>query len=98
WIAPKALMTDGLFDVVVWPWKGQLHHIINQGKTYKGTHTQLPEMITVRGREMTITSSQECLMDCDGEAPGGAPATVDLIPAAIRMLAVGPRPVKATER
>lgn len=58
-VAPKADPSDGLLDVVMIAASSRLRLIAAMPKVYKGTHLSRPEVIWLRGREVTV--------ECDGD-------------------------------
>ncbi|MBN1946644.1 MAG: diacylglycerol kinase family lipid kinase [Bradymonadales bacterium] len=86
-IGPEASVTDGLLDVVVMPWRSRFYHLSRGTTVYKGTHVNLPGVLSGRGKVLRAESDQECLLDIDGEAPGRLPAEIRILPKAIRLKA-----------
>jgi len=85
-VAPLAKVDDGLFDIVV---MGRLTTVLilkNIKKIYKGTHGQLDEVTMMKGKRVRAESSEEVLIDLDGEQPGKLPATFEVVPLAIPIL------------
>lgn len=84
-IAPDADPRDGLFDVVVVPWVGRLHHAVTGARVYRGKHLGRDGVFAVRGREVEVEADSECLIDLDGEMVGSTPATCRVLPGVIRV-------------
>lgn len=84
-IGPEAELADGLFDFVILPWRSRVQHLIKTSKIYSGRHVDEPGVVTLRGREMKAESDGECLLDIDGEAPGGLPVTIRVLPRTLRL-------------
>ena len=87
-VAPTADPHDGLLDVVV---LGDLSRAQSAGLSrwlYGGTVLSHPLVRHTRGRVVVAepTSSEQCLLDVDGETPGRIAATFRVLPGAIRML------------
>ncbi|HPU01520.1 MAG TPA: diacylglycerol kinase family lipid kinase [Bacillota bacterium] len=84
-IAPHAVMDDGLFDVVILHNLSKLNLLVNLPKVYRGTHLDHPQIISVRGRKVVIET--EALLNVDGEQPGRGPVEMDLLPLALQVRA-----------
>ncbi len=69
-MAPEAKPDDGLFDIVVMKAFSKLEILTKGRLIYKGTHVNLPEVISMRGKKVTATSNEEVLIDIDGEHLG----------------------------
>jgi len=83
WVAPTAQVDDGLFDIAVIGDVGKVEVIGNVPKLYRGTLASHPKVRYFRGRNVTVTSGDEVLLDLDGEQPGRAPVTFQLLPQAL---------------
>lgn len=84
-IAPKADLTDGLFDVIMlgdFTTLEILHHL---PKIYRGKHLDVPGVSVFRGKNITINSDPPGLLDLDGEQPGCTPVHFSLISKGIRI-------------
>ena len=86
-IAPDAKPDDGLFDIIVVR-KASLFQILKGlPSIYSGKHlNKTKHVFMLRGRKVTaepVRSSDEVLLDVDGEAPGRLPATFEIVPRAI---------------
>jgi YegS/Rv2252/BmrU family lipid kinase len=91
-VAPRALPTDGLFDLVMVEDLSLWKVFRSMGKIYLGTHLQSPEVSYLRGREVRASSSGEVLLDIDGEPLGKLPAIFRILPEAIKVRGYrGPR-------
>jgi diacylglycerol kinase family enzyme len=49
-------------------------------KIYKGTHLELPEIHFQKVRKFTAESSEQVILDIDGESPGYLEATFEVLP------------------
>jgi len=96
-LAPGAVPDDGLLDVVsVAPrskWVVARHLL----KVYRGRHLGVPGVEVLRCRGLDVELLEPSLaarfaLDVDGEPLGRLPARVELLPAALEMLAPGPAP------
>jgi YegS/Rv2252/BmrU family lipid kinase len=86
-VAPEASLDDGRLDVTVW--QGFRFHdfIVKRGALYNGTHVHDPGTRTLRAVRVYATSDERVLLEIDGEAAGTLPATFEIIPAALRVVA-----------
>lgn len=85
-VAPAAEWDDGHFDVTIWSGY-RLRDFVRRGtKLYDGGHVELEGTRTLRARKVEVRCEEECLLDLDGEAPGRAPVTFEILPRAIRLL------------
>ena len=85
--APQAQIDDGLFDVAVIGDIGFVKGARNLGKLRDGTYLKLPYVTFRRGKSVSARSTEDALIEADGEVIGRLPATFDLIPRAIRIRA-----------
>ncbi|AHF08231.1 diacylglycerol/lipid kinase family protein [Desulfitobacterium metallireducens] len=84
-IAPNADFTDGLFDVITLGDFTTLELLQHLPKIYQGKHLEVPGVSVYRGRNITIMSDPDGLLEVDGEQPGCTPAHFSLIPRGIRI-------------
>ena len=84
-IAPDARPDDGQFDVVVVSPLSRLRFLANFPSLYRGTHLSHPAVRVFRGSrvEAQAQNGSQALLDTDGEAMGGLPISVELLPRAI---------------
>ncbi len=86
-IAPDALLDDGLLDVV-WTGKiGKLRFLSNLPKVFKGTHVDEPEVGTRRTTSVHIEADRAFAIYADGDHLADLPATVRVLPKALRVIA-----------
>ncbi|MDW7739930.1 MAG: diacylglycerol kinase family lipid kinase [Bacillota bacterium] len=84
-VAPGAEMDDGLFDIIILRNLSKMNLLINLPRVYRGKHLSHPRIMSLRGKNIEITSSGKALLNLDGEQPGRAPASVELIPGVINL-------------
>jgi len=88
-IAPMAVMSDGLLDVVVIRGESKRELIAALGLVYTGAHLSHPAVRTFRGRRVRISAlapGQRLALEADGEAPGASASIVfDVMPAALAL-------------
>jgi YegS/Rv2252/BmrU family lipid kinase len=90
-IAPDADLDDGLVDVVWTARVGKLRYLANLPKVFKGTHVDQPEVTVRRAAEVTIEADRPFAVYADGDHVADLPATVRILPRALRVLAPAPR-------
>ncbi len=86
WIAPKADVNDGLFEVVtigdVSRWLG----IRSLPMLYRGTHGRLAQVEFGQARRVEIDSEQPIGVEADGELVGSTPAVFEIVPGALQVI------------
>lgn len=86
-IAPGAALDDGLLDVVVVRAASRLRLVRSMPLLYAGTHVSLPEVVLLRGREVTLQAAGRVVAYGDGERLAPLPVTASVRPAALQVLA-----------
>lgn len=89
-MAPDATQDDGLFDLVIMADTNFLDFIKSSGDLYEGTHIQNPKVTVTRASRIIaepVDKDDAVLLDIDGEAPGRLPATFEILPKALTLLA-----------
>ena len=86
-IAPDALMTDGLFDVVLLGDLSKLNVLRGTPALYSGRHLLQEGVDVYRARTVRAepTAGETVLIDLDGEQPGRLPARYSVVPGALRI-------------
>jgi YegS/Rv2252/BmrU family lipid kinase len=86
-IAPKALLDDGLFDVVAVGDMSAPAILINSYRVYLGTHLGMQDVRHARARrvEARPAAGEEVKLEIDGELAGRLPATFEILPGALRV-------------
>jgi len=69
-IAPHVEMDDGLFDIVILHSLTKKDLLLNLPRVYRGTHLGHPCITSLRGRNITVSSTGNALLNLDGEQPG----------------------------
>jgi diacylglycerol kinase (ATP) len=87
WIAPRAVIDDGWFDITVLGDFSLLEVFMNLSKLYKGTHLKLTKVKTYRAKKISARSDQKVLLDVDGEQPGTLPVNIEMVQQAIHIIA-----------
>lgn len=89
-IAPSARVDDGLLDVVVANGVALPTFLRHAPRIYAGTHTSLSFVRMYAARKLEAApqrSGDRILVELDGEQPGMLPATFEVLPGALRLLA-----------
>ncbi len=89
-IAPEALLDDGAFDVVLTAKMGKLRALANLPRVFKGTHTEIDEVTVLRGARVEIEASRPFEIYADGDHIADLPATLRVLPRALRVVAPAP--------
>jgi YegS/Rv2252/BmrU family lipid kinase len=86
--APEAILDDGLLDVS-WVERMSKVRFFTQvlPRVFKGTHIELPEVGLERAAEVRIEADRPFAVYADGDHIADLPATVRLLPKALRLLA-----------
>lgn len=86
-VAPNAQLDDGLFDIYVIGPIGLADALLNLPKIYRGQLRKRPDVVKYfRGRVVKVSSPECVKIQTDGEKPGVLPATVEILPKAIRVV------------
>lgn len=86
YLAPDAMLDDGLLEIVVTEHVGKLRFLANLPKVFKGTHVQLPSVRVFRAAEVKISADRPFTMYADGDPIGELPVSVRALPAAITIV------------
>jgi diacylglycerol kinase (ATP) len=89
-VAPAAQLDDGQFDVVVLGDLKPIEILWHLPKLYRGKHVALKKVSVRRARTITIEPVQRMLGQADGELVGEGPATLEILPAALRLYGCRP--------
>jgi YegS/Rv2252/BmrU family lipid kinase len=89
-IAPAADPADGMLDVIFVKRTSKLRFLRNLPKVFAGTHVELDEIEVHRAREVVMRADRSFDVYADGDPITTLPATVRLIPGALRVIAPVP--------
>jgi YegS/Rv2252/BmrU family lipid kinase len=89
-IAPDAKLDDGELDVVWTADRGKLTFLANLPKVFKGAHVDRPEVSVRRAAEVRIEADRPFAVYADGDHLADLPATVRVLPRALRVIAPAP--------
>lgn len=87
-IAPEAKLNDGYFDVVMIGDLSVLEKLTKSYRLYSGTHLEIDKVGFTLGTRIEATpvnGTDPVLIEVDGEAPGRLPATIEILPDALRI-------------
>jgi diacylglycerol kinase (ATP) len=86
-IAPQASHDDGLLDLVLVSDMSRFRLLRNFPKIYKGAHLAEPGVSLLRIRTLTVDSDETVYLNIDGEADGMLPASFEVFPLAMAVVA-----------
>jgi YegS/Rv2252/BmrU family lipid kinase len=86
WLVPDAEIDDGSLDVVFTHERSKLGFVRGLTKVFKGTHIDEPGFELLRGREITFSADRSFTAYADGDPIVDLPATVRVLPGALRVL------------
>jgi diacylglycerol kinase family enzyme len=90
-IAPKASASDGLLDLCVLE-KGGVGHLLRYlAAVYRGRQASLPDFRHRQVRQVRLRSAGRVPLQADGDPEGHLPATVSVVPGALRLVVPGGR-------
>jgi YegS/Rv2252/BmrU family lipid kinase len=89
-LAPDADLADGEFDVVAIGETGKLRFLGNLPTVFKGTHVEKDEVRVFRAPRLELSASRPFAVYADGEHLTDLPASLRLLPRALKV--VVPRP------
>lgn len=85
-MAPAARLDDGLLDVVLSEASSRTHFVRTLPRTFKGTHVEDAHIHVLRGREVRVSADRPFTIYADGDPIGELPATIGVLPGAVRVL------------
>jgi YegS/Rv2252/BmrU family lipid kinase len=91
-VAPQASLDDGLLEVVVIHEIGKLEFLRTFPKVFSGRHVEHPAVAVHRAARVDLDADRTLAVYADGEPAGTLPATFEVRPAAITVLAADPAP------
>ncbi len=87
WIAPKALINDGMFNVVVVEGMSRLRILLALKSVYSGTHLEREDVKHTRAASVRVDSEDRPLkLDFDGEEALGQELRFAVMPGAVNVL------------
>lgn len=90
-VAPDAELDDGLLDVISLAQTGKWRFLTGiLPKVFDGKHVAQPEISMHRAAEVTVSADRPFAVYADGDHIADLPATVRLLPRALRVIVPGP--------
>lgn len=86
-IAPTADLSDGFFDLVTVGEMGPMKALLAVPLLYSRQMIRLPNVHTDRAKRISLISERRVDLDIDGEPIGSLPATFEILPAALEVIA-----------
>ncbi len=86
-VAPNAELDDGLLDVVLTAHTGKLRFLKSLPQVFKGTQIENEEITVLRGAEVEVSADEDFAIYADGEHLADLPATIRVLPRALRVIA-----------
>jgi YegS/Rv2252/BmrU family lipid kinase len=86
YLAPDAVLDDGLLDVVLVHDVSKRIYLNNLPKVFTGAHVRAPGLEFLRGREIAFHADRPFPVQADGDPIAQLPATVRVQPGALRVL------------
>jgi diacylglycerol kinase family enzyme len=86
WVAPGASVCDGLLNVTVIGDLTMPEIFLNLPKLYNGKINDIDKVITLAGEKVEALSSQQVLLDVDGEQPGMLPIVIRIVPDVLKII------------
>ena len=87
-IAPRAKLNDGMFDMVIIGNLTPAQIVMNSYRLYTGSFLGLKNVAAMNVKKVNaspVNQDEEILMEADGETPGRLPATIEILPGALRI-------------
>ncbi len=88
-ICPDALLDDGMLDVTLVRPMGRARLLRLLPRVYRGTHTELAEVVTARVRRVLLAAVGVTAY-ADGDPVGVLPLEIDVVPGALRVFIPSP--------
>jgi len=90
-VAPHGTLNSGVFEVYFVDDLGTLSSLVASLRLYSGTHGEHHAVHYLRAKQVTVTAHDTVHCGPDGEVTGRLPATLEVLPRAIRAV-TGPNP------
>lgn len=89
-VAPLAQVDDGELDVVMVEGMGRAEFLRNSPRVFRGTHLSHPRVRHYRSRHVEVNGPDGTPVLVDGELVGTLPLRIDVMPAAMTIVAANP--------
>lgn len=87
YLSPESSVFDGRLEVVLTERSSKLAYLRGIPRVFKGTHVDDPSFHILSGREVTFAADRPFSAFADGDPIADLPATVRVLPGALRVLA-----------
>jgi YegS/Rv2252/BmrU family lipid kinase len=87
YLAPDAELDDGRLDIVLWGNAPRRRCLVALPKVFKGTHVHEPALRLLKGRTVSFHADRPFTAYADGDPITELPATVEVLPGTLRVLA-----------
>ena len=84
--APEAVLDNGMLDLLMLKEMSLAKFLWHLPKIYKGTHLKIPEVYFQKVRRFTASSTEQIILDIDGESPGYLEATFEVLPRILKLI------------
>ena len=88
-LAPRARLDDGILDVCIVPYLSRLELLRWVPRAYRGEHLHHPRIKYLQARKITLSAASRMELFGDGEFLQELPATIEVLPRALRVIAPG---------
>jgi YegS/Rv2252/BmrU family lipid kinase len=85
-VAPQAELDDGQLDVILTADTSKLRSLRSLPKAFKGTHIDEPFVSCLKGAVVEVSADRPFTMYADGDPLADLPATVRVVPRALRVI------------
>ncbi|MGE5652999.1 MAG: diacylglycerol/lipid kinase family protein [Bacillota bacterium] len=85
-VAPQADPCDGFLDIVILENLSKAELARHFPKVYRGDHLQIPQVKTLRARQIEITSETKCLFQVEGDVVGTTPVSLNIVPGRLTVI------------
>ena len=84
--APEAELDNGMLDLLMLKEISLAKFLWHLPKIYKGKHLKIPEVFFQKVRRFTASSTEQIILDIDGESPGYLEATFEVLPRILKLI------------
>ena len=86
-VAPDAVTDDGKFDIILIGDIGRLELVAAYPRLYSGSHIHHGKVDVLHGARVSIRADRPLAVEGDGDVRGWLPATFEVLPGALRVIA-----------
>ena len=88
-LTPRARLDDGILDICIVPYLSRLELLRWVPRAYRGQHLNHPRIKYLHARKITLRATSRMELFGDGEFLQELPATIEVLPSALRVIAPG---------